>query len=58
MYTPSSSAAAAVTVLNVEPGGYRPCVARLKSGDDEPGHALGECRMLANPVSDSILFGL
>ena len=47
MYFPESSAAAAVIVLNVEPGAYRPCVARLNSGDAEPGHALGEWRMLA-----------
>ena len=39
---PESSAAAAVTVLNVEPGGYSPCVARFRSADVEPGQALGE----------------
>ena len=47
MYFPDSSAAAAVTVLKVEPGAYSPSVARLNSADAEPGHALGELRMLA-----------
>src|SRR6478672_2942116 len=54
---PASSAAAAVTVLKVEPGGYSPCVARFSSADVEPGHALGEFRMLAYPLSELILFG-
>jgi hypothetical protein len=44
---PESSAAAAVTVLNVEPGGYSPCVARFSSADVDPGHALGDFRRLA-----------
>src|SRR3954469_9656006 len=33
VYLPESSAAAAVTTLNVEPGGYDACVGRLNSGE-------------------------
>ena len=33
MNLPDSSAAAAVTTLKVEPGGYPRCVARLISGE-------------------------
>ena len=33
VYLPLSSAAVAVMTLNVEPGAYSPCVARLRSGE-------------------------
>ncbi len=33
---PLSRAAVAVTTLNVEPGAYSPCVARLSSGEPLP----------------------
>jgi hypothetical protein len=36
---PVSSAAAAVTILNVDPGVNRPCVARLSSADALLSHA-------------------
>ena len=33
VYLPLSRAAVAVTTLNVDPGAYSPCVARLSSGE-------------------------
>ena len=46
---PLSSAAAAVTTLNVEPGGYRPWVARLSSGAAYE-HAAVLMRVIAREV--------
>ncbi len=53
---PLSSAAAAVTTLNVEPGGYSPWVARLSSGAEYEQAAV-RIRVIAEKFS-STTFGL